>query len=173
MCKEPSEVLRIGVVGTTSLTTEELKKAIASVSSSVIAPMSTPVIAPPVEVISPVDKLIESMKAHSGDVYTLDIDKRIPSDSLARMFERIRSTMDRAGIQKPLVLLAEDINFNGISRFDWSVALKLLKQGHRVTREHWEGFLYMKEGIIFHSLEGNKEWIPTQKAILACDWRRD
>jgi hypothetical protein len=110
---------------------------------------------------------IEPMKA---DVYVLKIDEGIRIDHLHDINEGFKRIWEEHKIKAPLVIMPSIGTLNGYNLFDFNTALKLLKAGCKVQRTDWDGYLYMLDGVIYHSSD-IREWKPTQKAVLACNWR--
>lgn len=90
--------------------------------------------------------------------------------ALKRAWERINEGL---AVRKQLILMAPYIDVEPLrkSLFNFATALRLLDMGYEVERDTWtQGHIFKVGNVIKQSHDG-KEWIPTQGAIRAVNWR--
>lgn len=116
------------------------------------------------------ESILARLEAVKGDIYVLYMDKPLPLSARERARELFNRLHEEGKLTKPVIALDTDLRLEGLKLFSFDIALRLLKDGHKVQRVGWQGYLYMENGIIKHSVN-NREYRPTQKAILASNWR--
>lgn len=122
-----------------------------------------------IQVTNQEEELVATLKPMTADVMILEIQPIKYSDY---DYKRLKAVFDQVTrlAPMPVVAVPNGVEIIGLHDFDFTIALKLLQSGKRVQREGWDGYLYMYDGVIYHSSD-NKEWKPTQKAILSKNWR--
>lgn len=119
------------------------------------------------------EEFIEILEDLNGDAYVLQPKEPMTGAQAAAIKNAWKNMNDVLGTHKPLLLIPHTMQLRSISKgtFNFSIALMLLDLGYCIAREKWtEGYIFKEGGIIKQS-HSSKEWIPTQGALRAVDWK--
>jgi len=121
---------------------------------------------------TPLDTILQNIKAEKADLYTLTVDNSVSDHKVSQIAEQLSNLFSAKDITAPLVVVRDTTRLAGQEYFEFSVALLLLQAGYRVQRENWDGYLFMMDNVIYHSNDKpGKAWVPTNKALCALNWK--
>jgi hypothetical protein len=120
-----------------------------------------------------VEEIVLSTIGKDAQLYIITLPENITAEEMRMVRDSVHHVFMYHNIKTPLLMLPKRYEFKEVDKFDFSIALKLLKRGKKVKLPNMESYIYMEYGSIYmrdESTDPDELWTFTQTELMTNEW---